>query len=365
MSSENLKHPVYAEEHAVTTSKSGLFNLHIGAGEVLEGGMKAIDWGSASHYISVQMDVDNTGHFEEMGTSQLLTVPYAFYAETASKLLDDNSKGSRYIKPIPWRIKGNDCIDDDIHYIGTKNDADLVFKTVEIERMRLTTEGVLVVDSFQLDSETAAGFILISDAEGRASWADPLSIAGLEGPTGPTGLTGATGLTGPTGNDGADGNDGATGATGPTGSQGIAGNDGAAGNDGPTGPTGLTGTAGSDGATGPTGLQGIAGNDGADGNDGATGATGSTGDTGSQGATGATGPTGSQGIAGNDGADGSDGATGATGAQGPTGSVGATGPSGSDANAIFANTTGVTSNENGTYVSDDFVFGSPQLDDDG
>ncbi|MCP4996367.1 MAG: hypothetical protein GY934_21725, partial [Gammaproteobacteria bacterium] len=33
--------------------------------------------------------------------------------------------------------------------------------------------------------------------------------------------------------------------------------------------------------------------------------------------------------------------------------------------AIFANTTGVTSNENGTYVSDDFVFGSPQLDYDG
>ncbi len=32
--------------------------------------------------------------------------------------------------------------------------------------------------------------------------------------------------------------------------------------------------------------------------------------------------------------------------------------------AIFANTTGVTSNENGTYASDDFVFGSPQLDDD-
>ncbi|MDP6908907.1 MAG: hypothetical protein QF371_05335, partial [Flavobacteriales bacterium] len=32
---------------------------------------------------------------------------------------------------------------------------------------------------------------------------------------------------------------------------------------------------------------------------------------------------------------------------------------------IFTNTSGVTSNENGTYASDDFVFGSPQLDDDG
>ena len=33
--------------------------------------------------------------------------------------------------------------------------------------------------------------------------------------------------------------------------------------------------------------------------------------------------------------------------------------------SIFANTSGVTSNENGIYASDDFVFGSPQLDDDG
>ena len=32
---------------------------------------------------------------------------------------------------------------------------------------------------------------------------------------------------------------------------------------------------------------------------------------------------------------------------------------------IFANTSGVTSNENGTYASDDFVFGSPQLADNG
>jgi len=32
---------------------------------------------------------------------------------------------------------------------------------------------------------------------------------------------------------------------------------------------------------------------------------------------------------------------------------------------IFANTSGVTSNENGTYATDDFVFGSPQLADNG
>ncbi|MCP4091461.1 MAG: hypothetical protein GY746_16985, partial [Gammaproteobacteria bacterium] len=41
-----------------------------------------------------------------------------------------------------------------------------------------------------------------------------------------------------------------------------------------------------------------------------------------------------------------------------------TDPASITTSSIFANTSGVTSNENGTYASDDFVFGSPQLDDD-
>ncbi len=288
----------YVEEQVLRTNANGLITMEVGVGNSLRGTMESIEWSKGQYFIRTDIDPSGGSDYTISGVSQLLSVPYAFYAETASKLLDDNSKYGFGNWARPWRTEGNNYIDDDIHYIGTKNNADLVFKTVEIERMRLTTEGVLVVDSFQLDSETAAGFVLISDAEGRASWADPLSIAGLEGPTG------ATGATGPQGDAGTDGQDGATGATGPQGIQGLPGNDG---NDG------TNGVDGQDGATGATGPQGDAGTDG---NDGATGPTG---------------PQGDAGTAGNDGATGATGLQGATGAAGNDGAAGPTGPAGDPA----------------------------------
>jgi hypothetical protein len=81
VSSDDMDRPVFAEEHSVKTNKLGVINIQIGDGEELEGSMQNIDWGSAAHYLKIFLDADNTGLFEEMGTSQLLTVPYAFYAE--------------------------------------------------------------------------------------------------------------------------------------------------------------------------------------------------------------------------------------------------------------------------------------------
>ncbi|MCP4277266.1 MAG: hypothetical protein GY779_13030, partial [Gammaproteobacteria bacterium] len=134
-----MNRPVYAEEHAVVTSKLGLFNLHIGAGDVLEGQMKDIDWGSSSHYISVQMDVENTGNFQEMGTSQLLTVPYAFYAEKSGSSEEDGSRAD----PDDWTINGNAGTTAGTNFLGTTDAQDLVFKTNSVEVGRFTTTGNL------------------------------------------------------------------------------------------------------------------------------------------------------------------------------------------------------------------------------
>ncbi len=81
----------------------------------------------------------------------------------------------------------------------------------------------------------------------------PAGTNGVTGATGAAGATGAQGPTGPTGAVGATGNDGAIGATGPTG---PSGNDGAQGITGPTGPSGNDGSQGVTGATGATGPGG-------------------------------------------------------------------------------------------------------------
>ncbi|MGB0916528.1 MAG: hypothetical protein ACPGU4_02965, partial [Flavobacteriales bacterium] len=142
VSSEDMDRPVYAEEHWVTTNKLGLMNLHIGTGEVLEGGMQNIDWGSAAHYLKVLMDVNNTGNFEELGTSQLLTVPYAFYAERSG-----SGEGDSRNDPNDWTMNGNSGTDDAVNFLGTTDAQDLVFKTNGTEAGRFNQNGQLALPS--------------------------------------------------------------------------------------------------------------------------------------------------------------------------------------------------------------------------
>jgi len=71
---------VYSETHAATTNPFGLVNLEIGNGTVVSGVFANIDWGADTYFLQIEMD-DN-GSFQLIGSSQLLSVPYALYAES-------------------------------------------------------------------------------------------------------------------------------------------------------------------------------------------------------------------------------------------------------------------------------------------
>lgn len=76
---------MWEEEHAVTTDGFGLFGLSIGTGTSTGNGLSPsfaqLNWGATSYFLSVEVD-DGNG-FELLGISQLLSVPYALYAENA------------------------------------------------------------------------------------------------------------------------------------------------------------------------------------------------------------------------------------------------------------------------------------------
>jgi len=74
---------VYAEIHNVITNQLGLVNLEIGNGTVVLGEFEDINWGDAMFFIQVEMDIEGGTNYQLMGTSQLLSVPYALYAEEA------------------------------------------------------------------------------------------------------------------------------------------------------------------------------------------------------------------------------------------------------------------------------------------
>jgi len=72
---------VYIETHQANTNSHGLVNIKVGLGSVVYGNFEAIVWGSAPHFIKIELDPEGGTNYTEMGTMQLLSVPYALYAE--------------------------------------------------------------------------------------------------------------------------------------------------------------------------------------------------------------------------------------------------------------------------------------------
>ena len=76
---------VYQESHSAMTSAQGIFNIAVGAGNAQSGNFSTIDWKVSAHFIQIEMDPNGGNSFVDLGTTQLLSVPYAKLASEASR----------------------------------------------------------------------------------------------------------------------------------------------------------------------------------------------------------------------------------------------------------------------------------------
>lgn len=72
---------VYQETQSATTNNLGLCNLSVGQGTVVSGAFNTIDWGNGAKYLEVEIDPAGGSSYTVMGVTQMLSVPYALYAE--------------------------------------------------------------------------------------------------------------------------------------------------------------------------------------------------------------------------------------------------------------------------------------------
>lgn len=77
----NGANAVYSETQSPTTNSNGLISLEIGTGSVISGTFKDINWGDGIYYIKTEIDPSGKENYSISGTTQLLSVPYALYAE--------------------------------------------------------------------------------------------------------------------------------------------------------------------------------------------------------------------------------------------------------------------------------------------
>ncbi len=111
--------PVYSETHQAPTDDLGQVNLTIGSGTPTIGTFSSINWGNGSYFMGIEL---NTGSgFVVMGTTQLLSVPFALYANSAgntqmsnpnlsSVLEQGNSAGNMQIKNLLAPTDDNDAV---------------------------------------------------------------------------------------------------------------------------------------------------------------------------------------------------------------------------------------------------------------
>jgi hypothetical protein len=78
----------WEETHATSTDTFGLFTLTIGQGTNTTNGLQTsfadISWGTNTYFLKIEMDVTGGSTYSFMGTNQMMSVPYALYAENAN-----------------------------------------------------------------------------------------------------------------------------------------------------------------------------------------------------------------------------------------------------------------------------------------
>ena len=78
--------PVYVETHFVTTNANGLLTLEVGNGTAVSGSMATVNWANGPYFLKSEIDPDGGINYSIEGTQQLLSVPYALYAEKAGNV---------------------------------------------------------------------------------------------------------------------------------------------------------------------------------------------------------------------------------------------------------------------------------------
>jgi hypothetical protein len=75
---------LYSETHSSSTNDYGQLAIEIGEGIGILGDFSTIEWGINDKYLKIEVDVSGGTNYTPIGTSQILSVPYALYANAAA-----------------------------------------------------------------------------------------------------------------------------------------------------------------------------------------------------------------------------------------------------------------------------------------
>jgi hypothetical protein len=149
VSKTNGEQKFYSEIHEVKTDDLGLFNIVIGRGKEATGALVDVPWATEQIWLNIEMADQTRKTFNEVSSTQLMSVPYALHANTANELVAPDNAGQPTAKnqSIYWTTGGNTSTRPAIHFLGTRDNQDLVLKTNNTTRVTLTKGGQMQIKS--------------------------------------------------------------------------------------------------------------------------------------------------------------------------------------------------------------------------
>ncbi len=151
---EPVEDIVYSEIHNSTSGEFGLLNFTVGEGNVIKGSFSDVPW-EKQVWIRISIKNADNDDYQLITTSKLYSVPYAFYAESAGSLIDNQSDhtgdhgrglgGDLDQTSVYWTLDGN----TNAHnyktggpaVLGTTDRTDLNFITNNLLRMVIDKQG--------------------------------------------------------------------------------------------------------------------------------------------------------------------------------------------------------------------------------
>ena len=111
---ENGTTSVYQETQTGNTDANGIIAFNIGEGSAVSGDFSTIDWSSEDHFLKVEI---NTGSgYQDFGTSELKSVPYAKYADKSGNAFSGDFND---LSNVPTGLSDGD---NDTHLTETQVD---------------------------------------------------------------------------------------------------------------------------------------------------------------------------------------------------------------------------------------------------
>lgn len=145
---------LYQETDTAYTNQFGLFTVNVGSGTPVSGTFSAITWSTVTAWMQVDFDPAGGTSYILMGTSQLLSVPYALSAGSSSQ----------------WNSNGSD--------IYNANGGNVGIGTVTPSASLEINGSVKIKDGTEGQDK-----VLTSDATGLASWQNAIAHVGFKAST--------------------------------------------------------------------------------------------------------------------------------------------------------------------------------------